>query len=311
MIDDTEAAIEYLGKKIARWTEKGDLHSTTIPGLSLIRHNHIHEPVCGMHEPCVCLITQGAKRVVVGDETYEYDAQHYLLTSINLPTLVKIVSASPERPYLGLKLQLDLREISQMLIDSNLPAPVVQKPIRGMVTGDVTLPLLTTFQRLVGLLDEPQDIPMLAPMIQREIFYRLLTGDQGAHLRQVASTGSNSQQIAKVIDWLKSNFKQSLRVDELASLAHMSSSAFHHQFRAMTALSPLQYLKNLRLNEARRLMMMENLDAATAAFEVGYENPAQFSREYKRSFGSPPKQDITNIRQMMSTGFAPASTQGA
>jgi AraC-like DNA-binding protein len=264
-----------------------------------------------MHEPCVCLITQGAKRVVVGDETYEYDAQHYLLTAINLPTLVKIVSASPERPYLGIKLQLDLREISQMLIDSNLPAPVVQKPIRGMVTGEVTLPLLTTFQRLVGLLDEPQDIPMLAPMIQREIIYRLLTGDQGAHLRQVASTGSNSQQIAKVIDWLKSNFKQSLRVDELASLAHMSSSAFHHQFRAMTALSPLQYLKNLRLNEARRLMMMENLDAATAAFEVGYENPAQFSREYKRSFGSPPKQDITNIRQMMSTGFAPASTQGA
>ncbi len=254
-------------------------------------------------------VTQGAKRVVLGGETYEYDTQHFLFTSINLPTIAQIVSASPDRPYLALKLTLDLAEISQMLLDSNLPAPTVQKPIRGMVTGEVTLPLLEAFQRLVGLLDEPRDIPMLAPIIQREIYYRLLTGDQGAHLRQVASTGSNGEQIAKVIDWLKSNFKQSLRVDDLASRAHMSSSAFHHHFRSMTALSPLQYQKNLRLNEARRLMMMENLDAAAAAFEVGYENPSQFNREYKRTFGIPPKRDITIIRQTLSGCFASGTTQ--
>jgi AraC-like DNA-binding protein len=262
-----------------------------------------------MHEPSICLITQGAKRVVLGEEAYEYDAQHYLFTSINLPTIVQIISASPERPYLGLKLKIDLREISQMMLDSNLPAPGSQKPIRGMVTGVVTLPLLTVFHRLVSLLDEQQDIPMMAPIIQREIYYRLLTGDQGAHLRQVASVGSNSQQIAKVIDWLKSNFTQSLRVDDMASQARMSSSAFHHQFRTMTALSPLQFQKSLRLNEARRLMMAENLDAAAAAFQVGYENPSQFNREYKRAFGTPPKQDITKIRLMLSTGFTSSTTQ--
>lgn len=310
MIDDIETARAALGKIIARWTENRELFSPTIPGLSFIRHNHIYEPVCGMHEPSICLITQGAKRVVLGDETYEYDSQHYLFTSINLPTIVQIVSASPEQPYLGLKLQLVLSEVSQMLLDSNLPAPAVQKPIRGMVTGEINLPLLNAFLRLVGLLDEPQDIPMLAPIIQREIHYRLLTGDQGAHLRQVASTGSSSEQIAKVIDWLKSNFKQPLRVDDLASRARMSSSSFHHRFRSMTALSPLQYQKSLRLNEARRLMMTENLDAAAAAFEVGYENPAQFNREYKRTFGTPPKRDITKIRQMLSTGCASGSTQG-
>ena len=300
MIDNIETARETLRKKIAMWTANGELSATAIPALSFIRHNHIYEPVCGLHEPSVCLVTQGAKRVVLGGETYEYDTQHFLFTSINLPTIAQIVSASPDRPYLALKLTLDLAEISQMLLDSNLPAPTVQKPIRGMVTGEVTLPLLEAFQRLVGLLDEPRDIPMLAPIIQREIYYRLLTGDQGAHLRQVASTGSNGEQIAKVIDWLKSNFKQSLRVDDLASRAHMSSSAFHHHFRSMTALSPLQYQKNLRLNEARRLMMMENLDAAAAAFEVGYENPSQFNREYKRTFGIPPKRDITIIRQTFS-----------
>ncbi len=309
MIDNIETARETLRKKIAMWTANGELSATAIPALSFIRHNHIYEPVCGLHEPSVCLVTQGAKRVVLGGETYEYDTQHFLFTSINLPTIAQIVSASPDRPYLALKLTLDLAEISQMLLDSNLPAPTVQKPIRGMVTGEVTLPLLEAFQRLVGLLDEPRDIPMLAPIIQREIYYRLLTGDQGAHLRQVASTGSNGEQIAKVIDWLKSNFKQSLRVDDLASRAHMSSSAFHHHFRSMTALSPLQYQKNLRLNEARRLMMMENLDAAAAAFEVGYENPSQFNREYKRTFGIPPKRDITIIRQTLSGCFASGTTQ--
>lgn len=298
MIDEIKNAREILGKNIARWTENSEQLATAIPGLSFFRHKHIHEPVCGTHEPCLCLVTQGAKRVVLGNETYEYDAQHYLFTSINLPTIAQVISASPERPYLGLKLQLDLSEISQMLFDSNLPAPGVQKPIRGMVTGEVTLPLLTACQRLVGLLDEPRDIPMLAPIIQREIHYRLLTGDQGAHLRQVATTGSNSHQIAKVIDWLKYNFKQPMRVDDLASRARMSNSAFHHQFRSMTALSPLQYQKNLRLNEARRLMLTENLDAAAAAFEVGYENPAQFSREYKRTYGIPPKRDITKLRQI-------------
>jgi len=303
VFNDIEAVRSLLGKSITKWTQNGELPRTAIPGLSLVRYNHTHQPVCGMHEPSVYLIAQGSKRVVVGDQKYEYDEQHYLFTSIDIPTVAQVVMATPEHPYLGLKLQLDMREVSQMLLDSDLPAPAMQKPIRGMVTGEVTLALVTAFHRLVGLLDEPQDIPMLAPMIKREIYYRLLTGDQGAHLRQVASTGSNSQQIARAIDWLKSNFKQSLRVDDLASQARMSISSFHHQFRSMTALSPLQFQKSLRLNEARRLMITENVDAATAAFEVGYENPSQFSREYKRTFGSPPKRDVTQLRERLSVDF--------
>lgn len=164
-------------------------------------------------------------------------------------------------------------------------------------TGEVTLPLLTAFQRLIDLFDEQWDIPILAPIIQREIIYRLLVGDQGTRLRQIASAGSQSHQIARAIDWLKSNFTRPLRIDDLAAHVRMSTSTFHHHFRSMTALSPLQFQKQLRLREARRLMLAEQLDAATAAFQVGYESPSQFSREYNRLFGAPPLRDITNLRQ--------------
>jgi AraC-like DNA-binding protein len=167
-----------------------------------------------------------------------------------------------------------------------------------MAIGEVTLPLLTAFQRLIELLAEPKDIPILAPIIQREIMYRLLVGDQGARLRQIASAGSQSHQIAQAIDWLKSHYTLPLRIDDLAAQVHMSPSTFHHHFRALTAMSPLQYQKWLRLNEARRLMLTERLDAATTAFQVGYESPSQFSREYRRVFGAPPLGDITYLRQM-------------
>lgn len=181
------------------------------------------------------------------------------------------------------------------------PAPRSQQANRGMATGEVTLSLLNAFQRLVDLLGDEKDIPILAPTIQREIVYRLLVGDQGARLRQIASTGSSSQQIAKAIDWLKSNFTQPLRVKDLAAKAGMSKSTFHHHFRSMTALSPLQFQKNLPLQEARRLMLTERLDAATSAFRVGYESPSQFSREYSRIFGAPPLRDMASLRQMALT----------
>jgi transcriptional regulator GlxA family with amidase domain len=189
-------------------------------------------------------------------------------------------------------------------VDSNLPLSRPQQSSRGMATGEVTLPLLTAFQRLVDLLAEPKDIPILAPIIQREIFYRLLVGDQGARLRQIASAGSQSQQIARAIDWLKDNFTRPLRIDDLATQVNMSTSTFHHHFRTLTAMSPLQYQKWLRLNEARRMMLIENQDAATVAFQVGYESPSQFSREYSRLFGEPPLRDITNLRQMTSNEMA-------
>src|SRR5512147_2188983 len=298
---EMETALEALGKSIARWTDKSDRVVTAIPGLILARRNVPSEPVSIMYEPRICVIAQGAKRVQLGDDAYVYDANRFLLTSVDLPTFVQIIKASPEKPYLGLVLDIDKREISQLMVDSNLPPPRPQQSSRGMATGGVTLPLLTAFQRLIDLLDEPKDIPILAPVIEREIFYRLLVSDQGARLRQMASAGSQSQQIARAIHWLKDNFTRPLRIDDLAAHVNMSTSTFHHHFRAVTAMSPLQYQKWLRLNEARRLLFSENQDATTAAFQVGYESPSQFSREYSRLFGAPPLRDITNLRQTATT----------
>jgi AraC-like DNA-binding protein len=293
-----EGALDTLGKSIARWTGKRDRFNTTIPGLSLHRREEPSEPVSIMYEPLICVVAQGAKQVLLGDEAYVYDAQHFLITSVDLPTTVQVINASPQKPYLGLVLRLDQREMSQLMVDSKLPPPRPQQSSRGMATGEITLPLLTTFQRLIDLLDEPKDIPILASIIEREIFYRLLVSDQGARLRQIASAGSQSQQIARAIDWLKGNFTRPLRIEDLASQVNMSTSTFHHHFREVTAMSPLQYQKWLRLNEARRLLLAENQDATTAAFQVGYESPSQFSREYSRMFGAPPLRDITNLRQM-------------
>lgn len=296
--DKREVELKNLAKSIARWTEESEKYVTAVPGLAFYRHDEPTEPNSGMYEPSICLVAQGAKRVHLGSDAYVYDANNYLITSIHLPTTYQVITASREKPYLGLVFQLDQREMSQLMVDSSLPAPRMQQSSRGMATGEVSLPLLNAFQRLIGLLDEPEDIPILSPIIQREIIYRLLVGDQGARLRQIASAGSQSHQISRAIDWLKANFTQPLRIDDLAERARMSTSTFHHHFRAMTALSPLQYQKQLRLQEARRLMLAERLDAASAGFQVGYESPSQFSREYSRMFGAPPLRDIKNLNQV-------------
>ena len=293
-----EYALDALRDSIARWTDSNENTVTMIPGLAFFRSEEPTQPFSGMYEPSICLVAQGAKRVILGEDMYVYDERHYLITSIHLPTVVQVMEANPAKPYLGLVLKLDLREISQLMVDSKLPPPREQQSSRGMAIGEVTLPLLTAFQRLIELLDEQQDIPILAPIIRREITYRLLVGDQGARLRQIASSGTQSQQIAQAIEWLKDNYTESLRIDDLAKQAGMSNSTFHHHFRSMTALSPLQFQKQLRLREARRLMLTEHLNAASAAFQVGYESPSQFSREYNRLFGSSPSRDITNLRQI-------------
>jgi AraC-like DNA-binding protein len=296
--DRMEGALAALARSIARWTDKDGLHVTAISALALARVDALNQPTSYTYEPSICLVAQGVKRVLLGDDTYVYDAHHYLITSVVLPAVVQVIKASREKPYLGLILKLDRREISQLMADSHLPPPRAQQSSRGMATGGVALPLLNAFQRLIDLLAEPKDIPILAPIIQREILYRLLVGDQGARLRQIASAGSQSHQIARAIDWLKGNFTRPLRIDDLAGQASMSISTFHHHFRSMTALSPLQFQKQLRLQEARRLMLAERLDAANAAFQVGYESPSQFSREYSRVFGAPPLRDIMNLRQI-------------
>ena len=293
-----EIALEAFNHSIARWTEDGELETSAVPGLSLWRRDEPTAPISGMYQPSLCMVAQGSKRVTLGNDSYVYDADNYLITSVHLPTVVQILEASPEKPFLGLRLTFDLREVAQLMADSHLPPPRTRQSSRGMATGEVTLPLLAAIQRLVDLLGTQEDIPILAPIIQREIIYRLLVGDQGTRLRQIAAAGSQSHQIARAIDWLKGNFTETLRIDDLAEKARMSTSTFHHHFRSMTALSPLQYQKQLRLQEARRLMLAEHLDAASAAFKVGYESPSQFSREYNRLFGAPPLRDVANLRQM-------------
>ncbi|MCB2205538.1 AraC family transcriptional regulator [bacterium] len=292
-----EQLLQEFRSDVARLTEGRKHPATAIKGMSLYRLNEPIQAVIGMHEPSVCVVAQGGKRVMLGKEVFSYDPYRYLLTSVHLPTVVQVQDASEQKPYLGITLTLDVREISQMLVDGNLPAPRTRQSSRGMTTGEMTPALVDAFRRLVTLLDDEESIPILAPTIQKEILYRLLVGEQGERLRQIAATGSQSQQIALAIEWLKENYTAPLRIEDLADRSGMSPSTFHHHFRSMTASSPLQYQKRLRLQEARRLMLIERIDAASAAFQVGYESPSQFSREYSRLFGAPPVKDISAMRQ--------------
>jgi AraC-like DNA-binding protein len=286
-----------LSERIARWTAGKNLYETPIHGLNLHRWETPTEPTSYMLAPSICLIGQGQKRLILGEDVYVYDAHRYLITSVDLPVVTQIIEASKEKPYLGLTMELDLRVITQLMLDNHVPHTHQAKDRLGIAVSEVTMPLLDAFNRLLDLLDHPEDVPTLAPLIQREIFYRLLQGEQGTRLRQITSIGNYGYQIARAIDWLKENFSKPVKVEDLANKAGLSVSAFHNHFRAMTAMSPLQFQKKMRLNEARRLMLTKHLDASRAAFEVGYESPSQFSREYSRLFGAPPMRDIKNLVQ--------------
>ncbi len=286
-----------LADKIARFASGVNRVDTNIEGLSLHRWETPTEPTSYMLPPSICLIGQGRKRLFLGEETYLYDANSFLITSVNLPVVSQIVEASSEEPYLGLTMSLDLRVIGQLMLENDMQTCPSNDRL-AVAVSELPDPMLDAFQRLLDLLDHPDDIPTLAPLIQKEIFYRLLTGEQGPRLRQIVSAGNHGYQIARAIDWLKENFDKPIRTEELAGKAGLSTSAFHNHFRSVTAMSPLQYQKKMRLSEARRLMLAERLDASSAAFRVGYESPSQFSREYSRMFGAPPFRDISNLRQL-------------
>jgi AraC-like DNA-binding protein len=293
-----EDARRALAEAISRQAPDGEMHRpTALPALAMFRSSAAAGPVCGVYEPGVALIVQGSKRVLLGSDTFVYGVHDLLITSLNLPTVAQILEASPAKPYLSLFLCFDEHEIARLMMDGHVPPPRPQVAERAMATGRVTWPLLSAFLRLVELLDDAEAIPAVAPLVQREILYRLLVSDQGDRLRQIGAVGSQSHRIGRAIDWLKAHFATPLRIDELAGHVRMSPSTFHHHFRALTAMSPLQYQKWLRLTEARRLMLAERLDASTAAFRVGYESASQFSREYSRQFGAPPMRDIASLRQ--------------
>ena len=293
---NVDSNMQLLASSILSLTEREDFVPTVVPGLTVFKKVDSTKPIVGFYEPSVCLIAQGAKHVQLGGESYTYDTKHYLFSGVHLPVVAQAIDASEEQPYLGLKLTFDYQEITQLMTDSQLPPPKGQRSGREMATGTLTLALISAFQRLIDLVSDEPSIPMLAPMIRREIFYRLLVGEQGEKLRQLAAMGTQTHQVAKTISWLKSNFSKSIRVEDLAQIANMGVSTFHHHFRNMTAMSPLQYLKLMRLQEARRLMLSEHLDAATSAFQVGYESPSQFSREYARLYGCSPAKDVNELR---------------
>ena len=290
-----EAAIASIG----RWTIGQFDWQTPISGLTFFRREAPMPPTICLVEASIVLVVQGEKQMLAGGEAYPYNIHRFLITSLDIPANSQVVTASPDNPCLGLALKLDLRTMAELIAQGGLPLPEDRSSDRGAVIGlgTVTPMLLEPFKRMLDLLDEPSAIPILAPLIEREIHYRLLMSDQAARLQQIASVGSQGHRVAKAIDWLKVNYTETLRIDDLASHVKMSPSSLHHHFRQLTAMSPLQYQKWLRLNEARRLMLNEDSDAASAAFEVGYESPSQFSREYTRLFGAPPKRDIEGLRR--------------
>lgn len=289
-------AHENLVEIIDRWTKGLRDCPTPIPNLGFWRRERPEPPAVCLVAPSIVLVVQGAKKMWVGDESYEYDTRRFLITSLDIPANSEVLAASPERPCLGLVLSLDLRMLAELIAQGHQPPPGERSGDQCMGVGMVTPGIIKPFERLLDLLDEPDAIPVLAPLIQREIHYRLLMSDQAALLWQITSAGSQSQRIAKAIDWLKVNYTSPLRIEDLASRVQMSTSSLHHHFRRLTAMSPLQYQKWMRLNEAKRLMLNEALDATTAAFQVGYESPSQFNREYSRMFGLSPKRDVVTLR---------------
>lgn len=282
-----------LAALITRYTDgKGNgAHKTEINQLQFNRESSVSTSICDVCEPTLAIIVQGRKDVLLGEETYSYGAAQYLVVSVDLPLSAFVVEATLDKPYLGFKLNLDPVQLSDIIAQTK-PRPCKKESVRGLFISNTDAPLIDCAIRLTKLLDTSQDIPFLAPMIIREIYYRLLAGEQGKAVCQIATSGSNMQRIAEVIKLVKNDFTRPLRIEELAQQASMSPSSFHHHFKTVTSMSPLQYQKQLRLLEARRLMLAGNSDAASAAYQVGYESSSQFSREYSRLFGAPPIRDI-------------------
>jgi AraC-like DNA-binding protein len=292
------SACQELAALVAQHTNnKGNgAHQTAISQLEFMRESSASTAICGVSEPILAIVIQGEKEALLGEETYQYGAAQYLVVSVDLPLSGFVTEASPDKPYLGFKLTLDPVQLCDIIAQVQPNTGKKENSLRGLFVSNADVALVDCAIRLTRLLDTPQHISFLAPMMIREIYYHLLIGEQSEAVRQIATSGSTMQRIAEVIKLLKSNFTESLRVEDLAEQANMSAASFHRHFKKVTSMSPLQYQKQLRLLEARRLMLVENADATHAAYQVGYESPSQFSREYSRMFGAPPIKDIERLR---------------
>ncbi|MGA2648924.1 MAG: AraC family transcriptional regulator [Terracidiphilus sp.] len=290
-----EIRAELAQRIAARTVVEGD-NATAIPGLRLYRRSAPTACASAAYEPSLVVFLQGQKRINVGKTIYICDGKNFLLTSVDLPVVSQVIAATEKEPLLGLLLKLEMPVIREIISQHEFHLRQESADARAMAVGISSRELLDACGRLIDLLDSPDDIPFLSGLIQREIVFRLLRSPQGKHLRAIATLGEQSHRTAKAVEWLRSNYAKPLRVDQLAATARMGVSTLHHQFRSLTAMSPLQYQKQLRLHVARERMLNEGLDAASAAFEVGYESASQFNREYSRFFGQPPMRDIKSRR---------------
>jgi AraC-like DNA-binding protein len=287
---------EELASRIAVQVGSEQRRATGVPGLTVHRRTAPTPPCSMTCEPSLILTAQGRKRVELGGKTFTYGSSHYLLASVALPVVARVVEASEQAPCLALSLKLQMPVVRELLNREEIAVapPVSQGP--AIAIGELTVELLDAFCRLMRMLDQPRGIAVLHGLIEREIIFRVLEAPEGARLRAIATLGDQSHRTAKAIAWIKENFAKPLRVEELADIAGMGVSTLHHHFRALTGMSPLQYQKQIRLQEARARMSVEGLDVGSAALEVGYESASQFTREYKRYFGQTPMRDSRTLR---------------
>jgi AraC-like DNA-binding protein len=293
--------VERVGRAVG---EDGDAEAPG--GLRLLRRSSPTPEDHGVSSPAFCVIAQGEKEVWLGDDCYRYDADSYLIAAAAMPTASRVTEASEERPYLGVVLGLDPALVCSVMAEAGHPAPGDHAAVRAFDVGPLDAGLLDAVVRLVGLLDSPADeARFLRPLVTREIVFRLLKGQQGGRLRQIAVLGGHGHRVARALERLQNDFDRPLRIEDVARAAGMSVSGFHHHFKAVTAMSPLQFQKRMRLQEARRLMLGEDLDAASAGYRVGYSNASHFTREYKRLFGAPPARDVERLREAAAMESAP------
>jgi AraC-like DNA-binding protein len=286
---------EELVERMARaLPEDGALEA--FPGFFLARLTKPRESVQPVYHPAFCLVAQGAKHVLLGEELYHYDPGHYLIFTVDLPVVFQVKEASKERPYFGLRLDLDPSLVASVLMESGVATKKGDASVKAIDVSPIDAGMLDAVLRLVRLLDALGESKFLVPLTIREIIYRLLAGGQGARLGHLLASAGDTRRISKAIGHLRDHLDEPLQMEDIARELGMSVSGFHHHFKSVTAMSPLQFQKQIRLQEARRLMLGENLDAASAAVRVGYEDPAYFSREYKKHFGEPPQRDIAKLR---------------
>jgi AraC-like DNA-binding protein len=292
----TQASFRELVALTARFSSGEGMHRTAIDGLHCIQLSEPHQQLPTVYQPCICVIVQGAKRVLLEEEIYSYAPPQFLAVSVDLPLVGQVTQGSRETPYLCLAIDIDARLIADLIAHSGDASWTRGETARGLFVGETDAAMLESVLRLARLLATPRDIPALAPLVLREFHYRLLSGPYGAAIAQMAIAGSNTHKIGQVIRRIKTQLASPIRVEELASMANMSASSFHQHFKAVTAMSPVQYQKRLRLTEARQILLAEKSDAASAAYRVGYQSVSQFSREYSRMFGAPPIRDVDSLR---------------